>query len=357
MKRKPTGGGASQAKLNQAKKRREKDKLVSDILEKNFSSEISWFKDTFPGGRACERALLRWRGWSVKGKVLRFTCPECGGAAAYVYPKKSRKKKADAFQCMNPECRKQISLTSGTLFHKTRSPLWFWFLSMYAMALLDGQRPVKFLVKECQAYAVSSGMLMTVTRAQIEKMTTCIRKVAFRNSTSMSKSYLNMIALYRNDDFIKWYDSKHQLELFVGWRTRVHPKNNKIAVDYAQGNGLPEVDYVHYTKGVSGINKYKWLLCFKIKDNSIGNIRWMYIDEIEKLRPHKGKYILQAIQLEQGKNKLRRPFVITKKFKTSFSKAIEKYGVDNFKQISDNNIFSCPAELLDFTAAAMKCEI
>lgn len=55
-----------------------------------------------------------------------FRCPDCGGKE---YGKISTR---GLLRCKN--CRKQISLTAGTIFHKTRVPLLKWFMLLYRMA-------------------------------------------------------------------------------------------------------------------------------------------------------------------------------------------------------------------------------
>jgi transposase-like protein len=55
-----------------------------------------------------------------------FRCPICGGKE---YGRISTR---ELYQCKS--CRKQISLTSGTIFHKTRVPLLKWFMLIHRMA-------------------------------------------------------------------------------------------------------------------------------------------------------------------------------------------------------------------------------
>jgi len=55
-----------------------------------------------------------------------FTCPRCGGGDAY--PIVARR----LWQCV--ECRYQVSVTAGTVMHKTRLSLRLWFWAAYLMA-------------------------------------------------------------------------------------------------------------------------------------------------------------------------------------------------------------------------------
>jgi len=54
-----------------------------------------------------------------------FRCPQCGHGRAYPRPKRRQ------WQCV--ACRHQVSLTSGTLLHNTRTPLTVWFWAAYLM--------------------------------------------------------------------------------------------------------------------------------------------------------------------------------------------------------------------------------
>jgi hypothetical protein len=65
----------------------------------------------------CRAALERWR-WPQG-----FSCPKCGcGEHCIVGPRK-------LYQCN--DCRRQTSLTSGTIFNSTKVPLTTWFRAMY----------------------------------------------------------------------------------------------------------------------------------------------------------------------------------------------------------------------------------
>ena len=65
----------------------------------------------------CEQALFKWR-WP-RG----FVCPECGGMTYCAL--KSRR----LFQCNG--CRRQTSVTAGTVLAGSKLPLTTWFLAMY----------------------------------------------------------------------------------------------------------------------------------------------------------------------------------------------------------------------------------
>ena len=75
------------------------------------------FMDKYGTAEQCEQALFAWR-WP-RG----FVCPECGHTA-YCALKGRR-----LIQCN--ACRRQTSVTAGTLFAGSKLPLTVWFLAMH----------------------------------------------------------------------------------------------------------------------------------------------------------------------------------------------------------------------------------
>lgn len=87
----------------------------------------------FPTELACRKYLER-RRWPQG-----FWCARCGGSSA------SRIRTRGLYQCRG--CRAQVSLTAGTIFHKTRVPLrtWFWLILLmgsnkHGISMLQAQR-------------------------------------------------------------------------------------------------------------------------------------------------------------------------------------------------------------------------
>ena len=78
------------------------------------------FQRMFQTDEDCLRAIAR-RRWPDG-----FVCPHCESREA------TRLKDRRAFQCH--ACRKQTSITAGTVFEKTRIPLLKWFFMIYLMA-------------------------------------------------------------------------------------------------------------------------------------------------------------------------------------------------------------------------------
>jgi transposase-like protein len=78
------------------------------------------FQRQFQSDEDCLRAIAKKR-WPDG-----FVCPHCRSTAV------TRLAKRRAFQCNS--CRKQTSITAGTIFEKTRIPLLKWFYLIYLMA-------------------------------------------------------------------------------------------------------------------------------------------------------------------------------------------------------------------------------
>jgi transposase-like protein len=83
---------------------------------------ISWlsFQDEFRTEEDCLQWLFRTR-WPNG-----FICPKCGAEKYWAISTRGLLKCA----C----CRHQVSLTAGTIFHKTRTPLLKWFMLIFRMA-------------------------------------------------------------------------------------------------------------------------------------------------------------------------------------------------------------------------------
>ena len=75
------------------------------------------FQERFATEEDCARFLFeqRWpNGW---------VCPRCGATKCYPI------KKRGLYECS--ACRYQVSVTAGTVLHKTRTPLRLWFLAIF----------------------------------------------------------------------------------------------------------------------------------------------------------------------------------------------------------------------------------
>ena len=75
------------------------------------------FERQYGTEQACREALFRWR-WPEG-----FECPSCGER------RHSAIQSRQLFQCS--ACRRQTSLTAGTIFAATKVPLRTWFRALY----------------------------------------------------------------------------------------------------------------------------------------------------------------------------------------------------------------------------------
>ena len=103
---------------------------------KQESLSLEEFQDKFCTEEACQKHLFQMR-WPEG-----YKCPRCGHERFYVHgPRRLYECKA---------CRYQASLTAGTIFHRTRTPLktWFWVIFLMArpksgISMLSLQRMLK----------------------------------------------------------------------------------------------------------------------------------------------------------------------------------------------------------------------
>ena len=84
-----------------------------------FPKSLRQFQVEFATEEACQKYLAACR-WPDG-----FLCPQCGHRQAYILEQKLR------WQCA--ACRHQVSLTSGTVLHNTKTPLTVWFWAAYLM--------------------------------------------------------------------------------------------------------------------------------------------------------------------------------------------------------------------------------
>jgi len=84
-----------------------------------FPKTLRQFQSDFATEEACQRYLAACR-WPEG-----FVCPRCGHNRAYELVNQRR------YQCA--KCRHQVSLTSGTILHRTKTALTHWFWATYLM--------------------------------------------------------------------------------------------------------------------------------------------------------------------------------------------------------------------------------
>ncbi|MBF0467140.1 MAG: IS1595 family transposase, partial [Nitrospirae bacterium] len=80
------------------------------------------FQSKFSTEEECEQRLFELR-WSDG-----FVCPRCGHKEYFKLPKRK------LYQCKNKECKYQSSVTSGTVMHRSRTPVLKWFWAIYLVS-------------------------------------------------------------------------------------------------------------------------------------------------------------------------------------------------------------------------------
>ena len=120
-----------------------------------FPKTLRQFQSDFATEEACQQYLAACR-WPDG-----FICPRCGHGRAYELVNQRRR------QCA--KCRHQVSLTSGTILHRTKTPLTCWFWAAYLMT--TDKRGVSALLLQRQLglsrYETAWMMLHKLRRAMV----------------------------------------------------------------------------------------------------------------------------------------------------------------------------------------------
>jgi len=120
-----------------------------------FPRTLREFQTNFASEEACQQYLATCR-WPDG-----FTCARCGQRRAYELVNQRR------WQCAG--CRYQVSLTAGTVLHRTKAPLTHWFWAAYLMT--TDKRGVSALLLQRQlglsCYETAWMMLHKLRRAMV----------------------------------------------------------------------------------------------------------------------------------------------------------------------------------------------
>jgi transposase-like protein len=114
------------------------------------------FQKRFSSEEACYRYLfdLRW----TEG----FCCPRCGHKGYYFVSKRC------LYQCKS--CNYQVSLTAGTVFHKTHTPMQKWFWAIFLVATDKRGYSALALMKTIEvSYPTAWLMLQKIRAAMSER--------------------------------------------------------------------------------------------------------------------------------------------------------------------------------------------
>lgn len=111
-----------------------------------YATSLLGFQGKFPSERTCWDFLIanRWKG--------AFVCPHCQGKRSCL--KAGRK----IFECY--DCRKQTSVTAGTIFHGSHLPLRKWFWAIFLMATSNKSVSALYLQKQLKIGSYRAAWLM-----------------------------------------------------------------------------------------------------------------------------------------------------------------------------------------------------
>lgn len=121
----------------------------------SFPKTLGQFQADFASEESCQHYLEACR-WPDG-----FVCPHCGNERAYELVNQRRR------QCA--KCRHQVSLTSGTILHRTKIPLTAWFRAAYLMTTDKGGISALLLQRQLglPSYETAWMMLHKLRRAMV----------------------------------------------------------------------------------------------------------------------------------------------------------------------------------------------
>lgn len=118
--------------------------------------DLIGFQKIFKTEKQCEKRLfrIRWPGG--------FKCPKCGDTSCFNLPRRK------LFQCKG--CNYQVSLTAGTIMHRTRTPLLKWFWAIYLVSTDKRGLSALTLSKRLNiSYWVAWTMLQKIRKAMSDR--------------------------------------------------------------------------------------------------------------------------------------------------------------------------------------------
>ena len=122
--------------------------------------KMSWliFQEEFQREEDCYKWLFKTR-WPNG-----FVCPECEGKEYWLIHTKQH-----LYKCRS--CRFRISLTSGTIFHKTRTSLLKWFMLIFRMATSKTGVSINEMARELEIkdYKTAWAMAHKVRKAMADR--------------------------------------------------------------------------------------------------------------------------------------------------------------------------------------------
>ncbi len=102
-------------------------------LSRMLSGPLQDFEREFPDEASCKKRLFEWQ-WPDG-----FQCRRCDHDEYYYH------RPRELYECK--ECGQQASLTSGTLFEKSRTPLKVWFYMIFVLGHTNNRVPLSNFIK------------------------------------------------------------------------------------------------------------------------------------------------------------------------------------------------------------------
>ena len=146
--------------------------------------------------------------------------------------------------------------------------------------------------------------------------------------------------------FTNWYESPYRKPWKIGFWFESSLKTSKNAIersdtDYNVKDPFSALDILK-----NQVVSHDWLLCFKIFENKIKKIKWMYVDFVVPVSPedsdaYEEDYPYEAIQVHKLNQYPIPPFSITPEFRKIFQKAVIEYGtekIENSKSLKPKKI-------------------
>ena len=136
--------------------------------------------------------------------------------------------------------------------------------------------------------------------------------------------------------FIEWYHSPYREPWKLGWwsDSELEPAKEAVKKSEYEYNVAAPTRYLNVADKQA--SRGDWFLWFKIVENSVKGIEWMYVDFVVPVSAndkdaYQKEYPFQAIQVHELGKYPPPPFSIDKDFKSAFRKAAVEYGTERIE--------------------------
>ena len=254
----------------------------------------------------CHAALVKMR-WPDG-----FACPRCAGRShGYCAPKR-------LFQCT--ACRLQTSARSGTIFHKSRTPLTKWFLAMHLMTASKNDIAALELARQLD---VSCYLAWLIKQKLMEVMLKCNSIYQLAGDIQIDDAYQGgekpgkrVRGAANKTPFVIAVQTREARPIYT--HMRVLPRFTKEAIrDYAKAsiapgsrvlsdglscfNGLAEADTTHVVK-ITGSGRPKGS-DFKWVNTGLGNVKSAITGTLRSCDPQHAARYLAAFEWRYNSNR------------------------------------------------------